>query len=122
MTAQATAITLALVFGIASSAALTAPASADTTRYNFSSCTVRVTGGGAAMIFKPGTVTTPRGHTVTGFVNRSRGTFFEGSATDIFYRRSSGHYRLEGLDMNRRENQKGRIKGPYPGSWQCKAN
>lgn len=121
MIIHATAITLGLVFGVMSSAAFIAPAHAETTQYNFSSCTVRFDGSKTILIFKPGTVTTPTGQTETGFVNRSKGTFFEGSATDIFYRRSSGNYRLEGLDMNRRENQKGRINGPYPGSWQCKA-
>ncbi|WP_152599761.1 hypothetical protein [Hoeflea sp. BAL378] len=120
MKTRATAITLAIVFAIVSSP-LTRPANAETDRYNFSSCMVRITGGGPGLMFKPGTMKTPRGKTVTGFVNRSKGTFFEGTATDIFYRRSSGKYRLEGLDMTRRETQSGRIEGPYPGSWRCEA-
>ena len=120
MITRATAITLAIVFTIVSSP-LTRPANAETDRYNFSSCTVRFDGSKVVLIFKPGTTTTRRGTTVTGFVNRSKGTFFEGTATDIFYRRSSGKYRLEGLDMTRRETQSGRIEGPYPGSWRCEA-
>lgn len=61
VTTQATAIAVVLVFGIVNSAAFIAPANAETARYNFSSCIVRVTGSGAAVIFKPGTVTTPTG-------------------------------------------------------------